>query len=253
MAYGKPTPFRSLLAVAWIVVSTVAYATVTIAVACFSRRLAREIGRAWCRHLLAVAGVKIEVDGLDRLRPDRRYVFVSNHQSALDIPLIIGGLKHHVSFIAKRELFMIPFFGWGIYMLGHVWIDRSNARKARRSISRAVATLKREGISLIIFPEGTRSPDGRVREFKKGSFTLALESGVEVVPVAIEGTHRILPKKALAVRPGIARLYVTPPIPTEGLQRTDKAALAESSRARILKMLGGENTEDETVAVEEEA
>jgi 1-acyl-sn-glycerol-3-phosphate acyltransferase len=177
-----------------------------------SKKLARIIARIWNQHLMGVAGIKVVVTGKEKLDPKKRYVFISNHQSGLDIPILYIGLSEKISFIAKKELFMIPVFGWGLYFVGHIWIDRGNARKAHRSIENAVKRLKKDNVSLILFPEGTRSKDGKVAPFKQGAFALAQKAGVSVVPVAITGALGLLPKHSVFVNPGEVHLKIGDPV-----------------------------------------
>lgn len=196
----------------WILFSTVVYSLMCIVFSIVYRKAARLIQKLWNLHLLAVGGVKVKVSGAEKLDRSKRYVFISNHQSALDIPVIFAGLSHPISFIAKKELFMIPIFGWGIAAMGHIWIDRGNARKAKASIDRAVRNLQKGNISLILFPEGTRSKDGRVGEFKQASFTLAIQAGVQLVPVAIRNACTLLPKSSIKIRPGTVYLDILDPL-----------------------------------------
>ncbi|MBD3318154.1 MAG: 1-acylglycerol-3-phosphate O-acyltransferase [Chitinivibrionales bacterium] len=231
-----PTWIRGIIFVVWAVVSTIAYGIVCIAVGLVSRAAARGVGGAWCRHLLAVGGVRLSTEGIKKLDPNGRYVFLSNHGSALDIPVLIVGLPYAVTFMAKKELFRIPFFGWGITVLGHIPVDRSSARKARESIVRAAERIAREAISLILFPEGTRSETGEVGEFKQGSLALAQRAGVPVVPVLLEGTHRVLGKKKALIRPGTVRLIVGDPISAAEARETDKRELADCMRNAIIQM-----------------
>ncbi|HEX2955840.1 MAG TPA: lysophospholipid acyltransferase family protein [Chitinispirillaceae bacterium] len=216
---------RGLIAIVWTVFSTIVYGIFCISVSLISRKLGRIIVRMWNLHILAVAGVKIVVTGKEKLDKNKRYVFVSNHQSGLDIPILYNGLSEKICFIAKKELFMIPMFGWGLFLTGHIWIDRSNARKAHSSIERAVQRLKKDNVSLILFPEGTRSKDGKVAQFKQGSFALAQKAGVSVVPIAIKGAMGLLPKHSLFVNPGIVHLEIGDPV--EVLPEMSKADMAE--------------------------
>ena len=195
-----------------ILISTICFGIVCLVSAIFSRKAARYIALIWNFNLLWIAGIKLKVSGLEKLQKNKRYVFIANHQSGLDIPVLYAGLNRSISFIAKKELFYIPVFGWGMVVVGHIWIDRSNARKARESILRAVKHLKKAQVSLILFPEGTRSSDGTVGDFKTGSFSLALQAGVEVVPVVIHDSLKCLPKNSLLVTPGTIHVDVCDPI-----------------------------------------
>ena len=181
---GMVTALHTAAICVWAAAASVAYGTVALCAAPFSNRL-----RAFYRPFVvrpsdcSLCGIRVKITGGEKLDRKERYVFVANHQSYFDIPVLYTGLPFALSFIAKKELFFIPFFGWGIAAIGHIWIDRDNARAARNSITRAIAMLKRKNISLVLFPEGTRSITGEVGEFKRGSFALAFEAGVPVVPL----------------------------------------------------------------------
>ncbi|MBN1603881.1 MAG: 1-acyl-sn-glycerol-3-phosphate acyltransferase [Chitinispirillaceae bacterium] len=216
---------RGLIAVVWTIFSTTIYGLICIVVSFFSRKTARLFVRFWNDQILGVAGIKVIVNGKEKLDKNKRYVFISNHQSGLDIPILFKGISENICFIAKKELFMIPVFGWGLYSTGHIWIDRGNARKAHRSIENAVKRLKKDNVSLILFPEGTRSSDGKVAPFKQGSFSLALKAGVSVVPVGIRGAVDLLPKKSIFVNQGTVCLDICDPV--EITPDMSKASLAE--------------------------
>jgi 1-acyl-sn-glycerol-3-phosphate acyltransferase len=166
-------------------------------------------------------------------------IFVSNHESALDIWVLLARLPRSVRFIAKKELFRLPIFGWYLRLGGHVPVDRSRHAQAVSSLRRAGATV-RAGTSLIAFPEGTRSLDGRVHPFKKGPFVLAMEAGVPVVPVAISGTGQVTPKRIVSIRPGPIRAAVGEPIDPRLFP--DKTALLVEVRRHVIALhrsLGG--------------
>ncbi len=217
--------FHGIIVVIWVISSVIIYGTVCIAVWLFNAKLSRLIGLWWIRHFLKVAGINVKVSGLEKLDLKKQYIFISNHQSHLDIPVLIGSMKHQLSFIAKKELFAIPFFGWGLYALGHIWIDRGNARKAYVSINRALKRLQKDNISLVLFPEGTRSADGTLGRFKQGSFYLAQQAEVELVPIVIRGTHNLLPKHAKLIRKGTVSLKICDPV--EVNKSMTKADLSE--------------------------
>jgi 1-acyl-sn-glycerol-3-phosphate acyltransferase len=229
--------FRAAIALLWAGVSTLVYGIITIVSSVISKRFARFIAKMWAVQVLQVAGIRISINGAERIDKNKKYVFVANHQSGIDIPLLIAGLPRFLSFIAKKELFFIPVFGWGMAAIGHIWIDRANARKARESISRAVRMIQNDDISLVIFPEGTRSETGEIGEFKKGSFTLPIEAGVDLVPIAIRGTRHVLPKKEMWVRSGTVYLDIGEPLSVANLTRNDKADIAEKVRTVIAEML----------------
>lgn len=227
---------RSCLVILWVALTCVLFSIPVFLVCPFSRSLGGRIGRLWCAHLLWICGGRISVKGTENIDRRKHYVFVANHQSHLDIPTLFAAVPHRLVFIAKKELFYIPFFGWGIAALGHINIDRSNARRARESLTRAVKRLQHENISPVLFPEGTRSADGTVAEFKRGGFTLALESGLDIVPVSIDGTRIVLPKKSWHFGKGTVRILIGKPINAraEGLQ--DKESLSRRTREAIIGM-----------------
>lgn len=220
-----------------ITVYTVVLGTVSVSSSLFDRtgRFAHGCARWWSRLLLAVTGVRIRVEGLEALVPGTTYVFVSNHQSIYDIPVVFWSLPYQLRIIAKESLGSFPFLGWHLRRTGHLLVDRHNPDRA--SILRRWAELVTEGLSLIIFPEGTRSEDGRVGRFKAGSFLLALEAGLPVVPLSIVGSRFVMARGRLAVQPGDVMLIVHPPITTRGRVEVpdveDARALASEVREII--------------------
>ncbi|MGB7568174.1 MAG: lysophospholipid acyltransferase family protein [Chitinivibrionales bacterium] len=228
---------RSCVVAFWVLASTVVFGLGSILMRPFSIRAARSCARLWSLQLLFMCDVKVKVEGLEKIKKDQRYVFVANHQSYFDIPVMYAGLFANLSFVAKKELFVIPFLGWGMAAIGHIWIDRKNARKARKSITRAVSMLKRNKISLVLFPEGTRSMSGKVGEFKRASFVLALEAGVPVVPVAICGTREVQPKSSLKIIPGVVKLIIGDPLPIVPGADLDKGHLSGMVRETIVKLV----------------
>jgi 1-acyl-sn-glycerol-3-phosphate acyltransferase len=173
-------------------------------------RAAHWCARAWSWLILATTGVEVSVNGLERVAPDRTYVFVSNHQSIYDIPVIFASVPFQLRIIAKESLGRVPFLGWHLRRAGHLLVDRSNPDRSR--ILDQWRRLVSDRISLIIFPEGTRSGDGRVGRFKAGSFLLALEAGLTVVPLSISGSRHVMTKGKLATRPGHVTLEIHEPI-----------------------------------------
>jgi 1-acyl-sn-glycerol-3-phosphate acyltransferase len=194
-------------------------------------RAPRRLERAWGRCLLRLWGVEVLVCGTENV-PAGPAVFAANHASALDIPLLFGYLPAEFRIVHKRSLYLVPIIGLYLYLAGHIGIDRGNPFRARRSLSRAAERIA-AGASVAVFPEGTRSPDDTVRPFKKGSFLLAVEAGVPVVPVSLSGVKRLTPRGLLRLRPGSVRLAVHPAIPTAGRAREDALALAEQARTIV--------------------
>ena len=158
-----------------------------------------------------LAGVKVEIRGGEHLQPGQNYIFMSNHVSNLDPPILIPIIPGRCSVLVKKELFRIPILGAGMRVADLVPVDRSNREAAIESVNAAVRVLER-GLHMVIFPEGTRSEDGRLLSFKKGPFHLAMESGVPVIPVTLLGTYESWPKTRFALRPGTATVLFHPPL-----------------------------------------
>ena len=193
--------------------------------------LPRRLERAWARALLRLWGVDVSVRGAENV-PRGPAVFAANHASALDIPLLFGYLPAEFRIIHKRSLYLFPVIGLYLYLAGHISIDRANPFRARRSLSRA-ATRIAAGESVAVFPEGTRSRDGSVRPFKKGSFVLALEAGVPVVPVSLCGVKRLCDRGMVRLRSGPVGLVVHAPIETRGRTAAYADALADEARGVV--------------------
>lgn len=188
---------------------------------------AHRIARLWGRIVLWACGVRVQVE--ERSGLPTPAVYAANHASALDIPLLFGYLPVSFRIIHKRSLSLVPFIGWFLFLGGHVAIDRGNPFKAKRSLERAAARIRR-GTSVAVFPEGTRSRDGAVRHFKRGSFSLAMSAGVPVVPVSLVGVKAVVPKGVLSVRPGVVRLVAHPSVATAGRSADRSDLLAEEVR-----------------------
>jgi 1-acyl-sn-glycerol-3-phosphate acyltransferase len=217
-------------------VYTVVLGTASLVSSLVDRRghFAHGCARVWSWLILATAGVSVDVRGLELLEPRKTYVFVSNHQSIYDIPVIFSSLPYQLRIIAKESLGQFPFLGWHLRRSGHLLVDRR--RPDRAGILDRWRALVGEGLSLIIFPEGTRSPDGRIGSFKAGSFLLAIEAGLPIVPLSIDGTRQVMPKGRLMTCPGRATLVVHAPIETAAIDVGDARELA----ARVRQIVGGE-------------
>jgi 1-acyl-sn-glycerol-3-phosphate acyltransferase len=166
--------------------------------------------RAWSWLILATTGVDVRVMGLERLKSGATYMFVSNHQSHYDTPVVFTCLPYQLRIIAKESLATFPVIGWHLKRSGHLFVDRHQPDRA--GILRRWRRLVSEGTSLIIYAEGTRSPDGFVHRFKAGSFLLALEAGLTIVPLSISGTRAVMRKGQLATRPGHVTFQVHEPV-----------------------------------------
>ena len=169
------------------------------------------IAKLWGRIMLFLTSVKVEIQGQENVIYSRSQIFMANHQSGFDIFVLLAYIPRYFCWIAKKELFRVPFFGLALRRSGAIEIDRQNVVRAMRSIDDAAKKI-REGKSVMTFPEGTRSRDGRIQPFKKGVFHLALRSGVPIVPITIIGSREIMPKKSLRVTPGKVTLIIHPPV-----------------------------------------
>jgi 1-acyl-sn-glycerol-3-phosphate acyltransferase len=228
-----------------IAIYTIVLGTLSVASSFVDRRgfFAHGCARAWSWLILATTGVAVELSGLDALTPRQTYIFVSNHQSIYDITLVFSALPYQVRIISKKSIGRFPFLGWHLSRTGHLLVDRRSPDP--RGILHQWMQLVSKGLSLIVFPEGTRSIDGRVGRFKAGSFLLAIQAGLPVVPVAISGSRHVMLKGRLMTKPGLVRLVVQPPIETAGRYApTVEGArrLAAEVRAQIVAMVEGHET-----------
>src|SRR4029079_13291153 len=171
---------------------------------------AHRCARAWSWLILKTTGVRVTVKGLDRITPGTTYIFVSNHQSIYDIPVIFSSLPYQLRIIAKASLARFPVLGWHLKRGGHLFVDRRHPDPG--GILKRWRALVSDGLSLIIFAEGTRSVDGAVARFKAGSFLLAIQAGLPIVPLAVIGTRQVMPKGRLRTEPASVRLIVHAPI-----------------------------------------
>lgn len=210
-----------------IAVYTVVLGTVSVASSLVDRRghFAHRCARAWSWLILATTGVEVEVRGLDLLVPGRTYVFVANHQSIYDIPVLFWSLPFQLRIIAKESLGRFPVLGPHLKRTGHMLVDRS--RPDRSGILDWAARLTANGLSLIVFPEGTRSRDGRLGKFKGGSFVLAMQAGLPIVPLSVAGSRHVMRKGELTTRPGSVTLLVHAPIETPATPEPGVAAVRE--------------------------
>jgi 1-acyl-sn-glycerol-3-phosphate acyltransferase len=184
------------------------------------------VGRLWARSILFLTRVKVSVKGLEHIDPRVPYLYMANHQSMFDILSLLAYLPVQFRWLAKKELFHIPVFGYSMARAGYISIDRSDRRSAHKSLLEAARKIA-GGVSVVIFPEGSRSTDGRIRPFKAGGFHLAIRSGRPIVPVVISGAREVMPKGRLRIRPGHIRVSVNPPIDTTSYKDKAKKELME--------------------------
>ncbi len=199
-----------------------------------SGRLALRVGRLWVHWNVVTFGVSIEAAGLENVPRDEPAVFMSNHQSLFDIAALVETLPVDFRFVAKKELMRVPVFGWAMWASGHIVIDRGNRARAVARMQRAAERV-RAGVNVIVYPEGTRSAESRLRPFKSGGFHLAIQAQVPILPVTVSGSHRVTPKGTLVVHPGRIKITYGKPIPTRGLTVDDRHELKRRVRAAVAR------------------
>lgn len=229
-----------------IVLATVFFGTISLIVSFFDRTgsIQIRVARRWAGTLLSVSGVRVRVEGLEQIDPSASYVFISNHLSYMDTPVALAHIPAQFRFLAKRGLFQIPFLGQHLSRAGHIPVPRGDPRAAVRTMQLAAEVIQKKQISLLIFPEGGRSHDGKLRPFKEGGAYIAIRAGVPVVPVAILGTREILPYGSGTPRSGCVTLRILKPIETTQLSLKDRGPLTDRVRALILQELAPSNQPD---------
>ena len=183
-------------------------------------------------------GITLVINGQENIPKDTNFILVANHQSILDIPILMYGIRTKIVFIAKEELLKVPLLGWQIKALGHFTINRSNAKSSVTQLRSIEKRLENHEKSVILFPEGTRSTTGKIAEFKKGAFMMAVNSGTTLLPCHLEGTGKIANKKQLLIHPGTITLTIHPPIPVTKIENLVQAkAKAEELRLEIQQII----------------
>jgi len=231
---------RTALILLWIVLTTTFFGATAIIVSFFTRtgNPVHIVARIWARSIIIFSRVPVRVNGLSNIEPDKSYIYMANHQSNFDIPVLLGYLPVQFRWLAKAELFKIWGFGRAMRGAGYVKIDRFNQESAFDSIHEAAQKMK-NGVSIMIFPEGTRSIDGRIKSFKKGGFVMAVDSGVPIVPVIIRGTWPIMAKSSLRINHGEVEMEIAKPIDTTGYSKETKEELMDKVRTVIRQKFDG--------------
>jgi 1-acyl-sn-glycerol-3-phosphate acyltransferase len=190
--------------------------------------------RLWGKIALLANRVKVKIEGMEHLNEKGPYIFMSNHQGYYDVFTLLGHLPYQFKWLVKKELFSIPFFGWTMAAVGYISVDRGGTRDTVEAMNEAAQKI-RDGMSVVIFPEGSRSPDGSIQPFKKGGFTLAIKSKVPIVPIAISGSRDIMPKDKFTATSGEIRMLMGHPIETESYSLKDRESLMKKVRETISK------------------
>lgn len=181
--------------------------------------------------ILIITGVRVKITGLENIDRKAVYVFASNHSSQIDITALQWGVPNRLSMIFKKELAKIPFFGWQLYLGPYVVVDRKDPQAAMKSLEKAKNMMNKKKISVLVFPEGTRSKTGEIQQFKRGAFYLAAHSGYPIVPITINGTEKIMPKGTFKLKRGTVYLHFDKPIKTDNIKtKQDELALMEKVR-----------------------
>ncbi len=232
------TPIRYLPRIIWTIIgafiATLIIAPLIIVISLFtSGAAAKRLSQTWASIVSWFLGATSSISGLEKIEPNTSYIVTPNHQSHSDIVALLINLPLKFRWVIKKELLKVPLFGPALAGTGAISLDRSNQKESIKTLQNAKNKLQ-GGWSILIYPEGTRSPDGAVHDFKKGAFMLAVQTGAPILPVTCNGAYKILPKKTLAIRPGHISVIVGDPIPVTGLTEKDVPELMERTRAVIL-------------------
>jgi len=222
-----------------IVLATIGFGLVSFVISLFESSGRKQIAmaRGWARCLLLGSGVKVKVEGLEKIAPNGSYVFASNHLSYMDTPVVLANIPVQFRFLAKRGLFQIPLLGTHLARAGHIPVPREDARAAVKTMTMAAQVIRERGISLLIFPEAGRSQTGELASFKEGAAYIAIRAGVPLVPITLNGTREILPYGSGHVRSGSVTMRIGDPIPTDQVQLRDRGRITTQLRERIAGML----------------
>ncbi|MGA3041404.1 MAG: lysophospholipid acyltransferase family protein [Bryobacteraceae bacterium] len=225
-----------------IIVATAVFGIASLLASAFDKkgRTQHAVARAWARILLAVCGARIRFEGLEKLQKDGAYVLVANHSSYMDTPVVLL-LPLQIRFFAKRGLFRIPLLGGHLRRAGHLPVVRENPRASLKSLTEGARLVRERGVSVVLFPEGGRSPEG-LREFKEGAAYLAIKAGVPAVPIGITGMRQVLPMGSAHVRPHAVTVRIGDPISTAGMKLDARSELSQTLRRKVAELIGEPGT-----------
>ena len=238
-------PYKFLVVAPVLGLATAFFATVAVILVFVTepRTVARFSAIPWARLMAWITPMRVQVEGRENIDPDQSYVLVSNHQSQYDIFVLYGWLGIDFKWVMKKELRKVPGIGIACARLGHIFIDRFNRQEAIAALEGAKARIV-DGTSVIFFPEGTRSRDGRLKPFKKGAFRMAVDLGLPILPLTVAGTRDVLPAGTSDLFPGSARLIIHPPVSVDGSTVEDCERISDEVRTVIASSLpdatGGE-------------
>jgi 1-acyl-sn-glycerol-3-phosphate acyltransferase len=221
-----------------LILTTVVFGLASMLASMFDTRgrTQHAIARQWAHLLLSISGARIRFEGLQKLEKNAAYVLVANHSSYMDTPAVLL-LPLEIRFFAKRGLFRIPLLGGHLRRAGHLPVVRENPRASLKSLTEGARLVRERGVSVVLFPEGGRSPEG-LREFKDGAAYLAIKAGVPAVPIGIIGMRRVLPMGSGHVRPHAVTMRIGDPIPTAGLKLDARGELSQTLRSKVAELIG---------------
>jgi 1-acyl-sn-glycerol-3-phosphate acyltransferase len=229
-----------LLRAAGVFLSTLFFGTISLMLSFFDGTGHRQnhIARVWARSLLRIAGVTVTIEGLDRITPDGVYVVTPNHLSYFDTPVLLGALPLQFRFMAKRGLFFIPLLGTHLKRAGHIPVDLDDPRAGVRTMNTAAKMIRENKISILVFPEGGRAPDGHLQEFKDGAASIGIRAGATIVPAVLCGTSEVLAFGSGRIQSAHVTLKIGEPIDTSQMSMKDRHAVTARIREQIVQMLG---------------
>lgn len=221
-----------------IIAATIVFGTVSVGVSFFdpAGQVTDRIARAWARLLLRIAGVRLRFEGLEHIDPAGRYLFAGNHLSLFDTPVVLSSIPVRFLFLVNARYVRLPFLGTHLRRSGHFSVDPEDTRGSIRILAAAARAVRERGLSILVFPEGTRSRDGKVGEFREGAAYLAIKAGIPVVPFAIHGTREVLPAGSIHVRRGVVRVVFGAPVDTARYTVKDRAALNDRLREEVASL-----------------
>jgi 1-acyl-sn-glycerol-3-phosphate acyltransferase len=230
----------ALIADPAIILSTICFSCVSVLLSFFDStgRIPATVARLWAKFLLFASGVQVSVEGLQNIDPNGSYIFMANHTSYIDTPVVLANISVQFRFLAKRGLFQIPFLGTHLSRAGHIPVPREDPRAAVKTLQLAAETVQRKKISLLIFPEGGRTPDGVLAPFKEGGAYIAIRAGAAIVPLVLVGGRQVLPYGGGIVKSGKITMRILPPIETAGMSLKERGPLTEKVRTLLLSELG---------------
>lgn len=236
--------FRTIFVWSCIVITTLVLGIAAFLTYPFDRKgkIVHLYARLWGKVALLANRVRVEIIGLEHLKDGGPYIFMANHQGSYDIFALLGYLPGQFKWLAKKELFSIPFFGWTMAAAGYISIDREGSRDTIIAMNEAAKKIS-DGMSVVIFPEGSRSLNGNLQPFKKGGFSLAIKSKVPIVPITIKGSREIMPPGHLTIKSGKIKIRIGEPIETKDLTLKDRPYIMNRVRESIQNNLDSINEE----------